>query len=132
MPRAFFTFRAVIAGNAALQPQRWKDNEKAVPQEMKKIPNKRVFALLLDTWFISAVSLILFGGIGWGPWIIYIVYFLSRDALIQGRSIGKFIVGIRVIGLEGNPCDFHKSCLRNLPFIIPIISFIVNYFDFYP
>lgn len=54
------------------------------------------------------------------------VYSLIADGLMEGRSIGKFLVGIRVIDITTNaPCSIHKSILRNIPFGFAVLMFIV-------
>lgn len=70
-----------------------------------------------------------------------LVYFLIKDGLGQGQSLGKRIVGLQVVCLKNNtPCSKSISCLRNLvllllniitifPFVgclIELITIIVN------
>lgn len=94
---------------------------------MKRIPNKRVCAFLIDTFLVTLITLPFSESM---YWIVFTVYFLIRDALIKGRSVGKYIVGIRTVDLEGNPCSFGKSCVRNtlfvIPNIIPIIFLVIS------
>lgn len=52
-----------------------------------------------------------------------LLYFLIKDGLGQGHSLGKRIVGLQVICLKNNiPCTKSKSCLRNL--ILLLLSII--------
>ncbi len=60
-----------------------------------------------------------------GP-AVGLVYSLIADGLMEGRSIGKWLVGIKVIDITTNkPCSIHKSILRNIPFGFAILMFIV-------
>jgi uncharacterized RDD family membrane protein YckC len=50
-----------------------------------------------------------------------ILYLSLSDSLQNGQSIGKKIIGFRVICFEdGSPCSFKQSSIRNLPFLIPL------------
>ncbi len=60
-----------------------------------------------------------------GP-AVGLVYSLIADGLMDGRSIGKWLVGIKVIDITTNkPCSIHKSILRNIPFGFAVLMFIV-------
>ncbi len=60
-----------------------------------------------------------------GP-VTGLVYSLIADGLMEGRSIGKLLVGIEVIDQNTNaPCSIHKSALRNIPFGFAVLMFIV-------
>ncbi len=103
---------------------------------MEKFPNKRIFAFLIDIIFIVIINELLFNKVPPQifksffilPIIIEVIYFLLRDGLFGGQSIGKWITGLRVAGLEGNRCTFMRSFFRNIIFIIPIISIAIEYF----
>ncbi len=89
----------------------------------KKVPNKRVCALLIDVFVINLAYSVL-SAVGAGlPDVVLslllIAYLLVRDALLRGQSIGKYVVGLRVVDMEGKPCNLRRSGLRNLIFIIP-------------
>lgn len=58
-------------------------------------------------------------------WLIDIAYFLTKDALFGGRSIGKRIFGLAVVDDEtGKPCKFSQSFGRNIPLMVPIVPLI--------
>lgn len=65
--------------------------------------------------------------------IIGIIYVLIGDALIDGSSPAKWLVGLKVVHKEtGAPCGFKESVLRNLPFgfaaallLIPVIGAVL-------
>ena len=89
-----------------------------------KFPNKRVCASLIDFLLVEVVTLPL--GILLS-FFIYIGYFLMRDALFKGKSIGKLLVGLTVVDLDRNKCTLQESILRNIIFIIPIVSYVIEY-----
>lgn len=56
-----------------------------------------------------------------------VIYLLIADGLFDGRSLGKRLVGLKVV-MPGDsepalPCDFKYSTYRNIPFIIGYILF---------
>ena len=95
--------------------------------ETKRVPNKRVCAFLIDLFIINLAFSVLTAVIAGIPDISFsllsIVYLLVRDALVHGQSLGKYAVGLRVVDLEGQPCDLRRSGLRNLIFIVPVLIF---------
>jgi len=51
-------------------------------------------------------------------------YILIADGLMNGRSVGKWLIGLKVIVEDGEvPCAYKESILRNLPFAIGYIIF---------
>lgn len=96
----------------------------------KRIPNKRVCAFLIDLSVLavieSAVSLLAELLV-----IVVLAIFLFRDALFQGRGIGKQIVGTKTVDEFGNPCTVLKSFLRNIiliPLMLFPIALLIEYF----
>ena len=93
----------------------------------KRVPNKRVCAFLIDVFIINLAYSVLTAVIAGVPDISFslvsIAYLLVRDALIRGQSIGKYAVGLRVVDMEGQPCDIRRSVIRNLIFIVPVLIF---------
>lgn len=68
------------------------------------------FLVLLLSLFFYPVGILL--GLG---------YLVICDHLQNGQSIGKKLIGFNVVSLEdGTPCSLKQSCVRNLPFIIPL------------
>ena len=55
-----------------------------------------------------------------------LLYFLIKDGLGEGQSLGKRIAGLQVVCLKNNkPCTKSKSCLRNfILLLLSIIAFI--------
>jgi uncharacterized RDD family membrane protein YckC len=62
-----------------------------------------------------------------GP-IAGIVYILISDGLMNGRSVGKRIIGLRVVRLDNPelPCDFKRSLVRNAMFAGLLVWYLVT------
>jgi uncharacterized RDD family membrane protein YckC len=57
--------------------------------------------------------------------IAYILYFLFKDALFNGQSIGKKMLGINVVNkTDETYCDLKSSFLRNITLLLTIIDAI--------
>lgn len=113
----------------------------AVPAEVPPTPptlkadlGKRFIAAVIDGLLAGGVSLIPFiGG------IIGAAYILLRDGLelefMDRRSIGKKLLKLRPVRLNGQPMDVETSVKRNLPlcigavgsifWIIPVLGWIL-------
>jgi uncharacterized RDD family membrane protein YckC len=86
----------------------------------------RVFAKILDFILIAAVSEI----IPRAGFYAGLSYLLISDGLFEGRSIGKVLIGIRVVSTESKePCTVKESIMRNaflgvglLPYKLPLIG----------
>jgi uncharacterized RDD family membrane protein YckC len=63
----------------------------------------------------GAVGLHLFG------YLVAVLYATFRDGLFHGQSLGKKIMGVRVVHLDGRPISFVDSSFRNVLFIIPLL-----------
>lgn len=79
----------------------------------------RSLAFLIDL----ILFITLFYGLGatyhfWGVFLS-MIYIVFRDALFSGQSIGKKVMGIRVVHLDGRPISFVDSSFRNVLFLIP-------------
>ncbi len=54
--------------------------------------------------------------------ILGLTYIALADSLFDGESLGKKILGIRVIDLEeGTACSPRQSFVRNIPILIPFL-----------
>ena len=52
-------------------------------------------------------------GIGWILWMLF--HYLLADGLPNGQSLGKRVVGTRVVSVStGEPCTYLQSFVRNL------------------
>lgn len=83
---------------------------------------ERFLAKFID--FLVMGAIFMFPGFV-GP-LAGMTYLLISDGLGGGQSLGKRIIGLKVISLTtGAPCDFRKSIIRNSPFAILMIFFYI-------
>lgn len=55
-------------------------------------------------------------------------YLAFSDSLYHGQSFGKKMIGFQVVSLiNGRPCTFKQSVLRNLPFMVPVALMIIPF-----
>lgn len=108
---------------------------------------KRIVAYLIDVILISLVSTVTGLGGGFigsmlgnksgslgGLVVILVVlatlvvsfgYLLLRDGLFGGRSLGKKLMGLRVMNtVKNTPCSYKDSIFRNITLCIPLVSTI--------
>lgn len=77
----------------------------------------RLIAKAID-FFIVLILSMLFYPFGL---ILAIAYISVADALSEGQSVGKKLMGLAVISLEdGSVCSLKQSVIRNLPLVIPM------------
>ena len=86
--------------------------------------NKRVFAFLIDWGIFVVIRFIINHQI---IIAMMFVYFLFRDALFEGQSIGKKAAGLKVVDPNNQKCSLWRSCLRNILFLIPLLGVIIEY-----
>jgi uncharacterized RDD family membrane protein YckC len=80
----------------------------------------RVIARGIDILIVTAL-LELLSKTGYFAGLLYI---LIADGLLNGRSVGKWLIGLRVIVLDTQAsCTYRESIFRNLPFAIGYIIF---------
>ncbi len=71
----------------------------------------RVFAKVLDFILIAAAAEI----VPKAGFYAGLAYLLISDGLFDGRSIGKLLIGLRVVSAAGEPCSMRESIMRNAP-----------------
>ncbi|MBI1912096.1 MAG: RDD family protein [Deltaproteobacteria bacterium] len=59
-------------------------------------------------------------------------YILISDGLLNGQSLGKRVIGLRVVSMvTGMPCDFKQSIIRNAIFgVLIAIYFILGWIPY--
>jgi len=63
-----------------------------------------------------------------------VCYFLARDAIFGGQSIGKRVMGLKVVAADGGPINFARSAVRNIIYVsflvlaIPVLGLVLNTF----
>ncbi|HTP41239.1 MAG TPA: RDD family protein [Nitrospiria bacterium] len=50
-----------------------------------------------------------------------LTYLLIADGVMPGRSLGKAVIGLRVVAADGRPAGLRESILRNLPFGVAML-----------
>ncbi|MCG2726446.1 MAG: RDD family protein [Elusimicrobia bacterium] len=106
-------------GRQAEQPQEQSTNRQ------KANLGKRFAALLIDIGCCFVVAFIPILG-----WIAGFIYTFVKDGIdfggLDNRSIGKKVMGLRVINTEtGLRCNYKDSALRQILFIIPIVNMLI-------
>ena len=71
-----------------------------------------------------------FRGSGMGEGLFFVLlfviqwgYFWLFEALFDGRTVGKSVVGLRVVKVEGHPISFYDAMLRNLLRAVDVLPF---------
>ena len=83
------------------------------------LAKRRLCAWLIDALIVVGLG-VLFKGFGW---IASIGYWLLRDGLFEGQSIGKRLMGLKVVaGQRRTPCTLVNSAIRNLLWVIPFVN----------
>ncbi len=56
-------------------------------------------------------------------------YILVRDGLFSGRSVGKKVIGLRVVRADdvGTAATYRESIIRNLPFALAYMLYLIPY-----
>lgn len=92
---------------------------------------KRILAIIIDsviTWLPSFIPFV--GG------LIGAVYMLTKDAIVahvtkneewRGASVGKKLMGLKVLTAGGQDIDLTVSVKRNLPFVVGPILMVIPF-----
>jgi uncharacterized RDD family membrane protein YckC len=67
------------------------------------------------TWAASPKGIQL---VWWAALLVLMIAMLLRDGF-RGRSIGKHLLGLRLVTPRGDGCGYTRSVVRNIPLIIP-------------
>jgi len=94
------------------------------PERELASAGQRLGAVILDSFVAGIPALVPILG-----WIWLVVYVCTKDALpfFGGQSLGKKILGIRVINVEtGKPIkgDWGAAIIRQLSLMIPFFGFV--------
>lgn len=80
--------------------------------------------LLMMNILTAITSVVYIVGIG-ASLLMLFAYLIFRDGFFGGRSIGKKLMGLKVINTKTNkPCSLKDSFLRNITLVIPILNVI--------
>ena len=84
---------------------------------------QRFVAWLIDLLIVLGVGG-LFHTFGW---LVSAGYWLLRDGLFEGQSVGKRLMGLRVIVLPARTrCTFRESIIRNVLWVVPVINLVMG------
>jgi uncharacterized RDD family membrane protein YckC len=86
---------------------------------------KRIYAWLIDGLLLLGLWVLLAGSVL--AWAGNVAYILLRDGLFDGQSLGKRIVGLKVVGHQHQrPCTYRESILRNVLWVIPVVNVVMG------
>ena len=84
--------------------------------------SRRAAAFLVDGAVALALSAVATGG-----WLLAVAYLLLRDGLYGGRSLGKWVFGLRVVEREGGAAvGVLGSLWRNVVFALPWLGTTIS------
>lgn len=83
----------------------------------------RVVAKIIDFLIIFTAA----EALNRAGWLAGLCYLLISDGLMDGRSIGKRLVGTRALGSQGAPCTIKESILRNSTLAIGLLLWKVPF-----
>lgn len=110
------------------------ENPEKVEAEEKEFPKanllNRFLAKFIDFLIVGALAVVLKAPIGS---LAALTYSFIADGFFDGRSLGKKLIGLRVVNLKtGKPCNYKDSIFRNIPIgitvmfaLIPILGWIL-------
>jgi uncharacterized RDD family membrane protein YckC len=88
----------------------------------------RLFAKFTDLLVVILLGLVFRGGVGS---LLGFFYSLVADGLpisrLRGQSLGKKLLGIRVVGQDGSPIKLKSSVIRNIPVGIVTLLMVVPF-----
>lgn len=97
------------------------DRKTLLTGPMNRAKWSRLIAKVID------VGLVSLGAVFYYPMglILGVIYLCIADSLYDGQSIGKRFMGFGVVSLvDGSPCTSWQSCIRNLPFTVPLFFLV--------
>jgi uncharacterized RDD family membrane protein YckC len=95
----------------------------------------RIAAFLVDALSISIILVLPTSAVSYGmswtstPKAIQLVWWVALGILVlamlfrdgfRGRSMGKHLLGLRLLTPRGEGCGYFRSLIRNIPLIVPV------------
>lgn len=77
----------------------------------------RSLAFLIDLIVYTAI----FYGLGSPGHFLAMIYILFRDGIFSGQSIGKKVMGIQAVHMNGRAIHFVDSAFRNVLFLFYVV-----------
>ena len=88
------------------------------------LAQSRIYAWLIDLLLVFGLGALFATPLGWAASTIY---WLIRDGLFEGQSIGKRLMGLKVVAGEARTrCTFRYSAIRNLLWVIPLVNVVMG------
>jgi len=92
-----------------------EQQEEVKANTLNRVIARSIDILIVVTLFETLSRAGYFGGL---------LYILIADGLFNGRSVGKWLIGLKVILIDTKrPCTYKESIIRNFPFAIGYIFF---------
>lgn len=94
----------------------------------------RIAAFLVDALSISLILMLPAAAVSYGmtwtgsPKFIQLVWWVALAILMlamlfrdgfRGRSVGKYVLGLRLVTPKGEQCGWGRSFVRNFPLVVP-------------
>jgi uncharacterized RDD family membrane protein YckC len=101
--------------------------QQAAPQLQYVSVGPRFLAVLIDSILIGIVNGIIGAAlrgsstVGLIAAVITIAYYIVMEAT-QGATVGKMVLGLRVVRIDGSPISWNESIIRNLLRIVDAIA----------
>ncbi len=86
-----------------------------------KLGRRRLGAWMIDGLLVLGLLILLPGSLGF---LALIAYTLVRDGLFSGQSVGKRIVGLKVVSDVPGRGPYATSLVRNILWVIPVLDLV--------
>lgn len=84
------------------------------------LTQRRFAAWLIDLVLALGLNALFHGPLGW---LLAVGYWLARDGLFDGQSVGKRLMGLRVVLRAARTrCTIQASVIRNVLWLVPFIN----------
>src|SRR3972149_8066343 len=110
-------------GEAVRSPEFRESNEEDSPEYSKASVLNRFVAKIIDLIVAAAFSKLL-SPVGFFAGLTYL---LIADGFFDGRSLGKKLIRLRTIRIDGGLCTYKDSILRNISIAVGYALFFIPY-----
>ena len=87
-----------------------------------ELAQQRVSAWAIDALMVIGIAALFHV---WG-WIATTAYWLFRDGLFESQSVGKRLIGLKVVrSAGGDHCTFRDSFIRNVLWVVPVVNVLM-------
>jgi len=99
----------------------WEPGERSDAQQgLKANTLNRIIGRCIDL----LIAIAFFEIVGKTGYFAGLLYLLIADGFSGGRSVGKWLIGLKVIIIKtGGPCRYKESIIRNIPIVVGYIFF---------